>query len=141
MAQASGYQLPDRLNLSKPEGWPSWIRRFKRFREVSDLDEKSGQKQVSSLIFAMGDEAEDILDSFRLSDDERKSYTTVRDKFEAYFVKKINIVFDRASFFQRRQEEGEPIASFVNDIYALAKYCNFGALHDELVYTGSRYSQ
>ena len=81
----------------------------------------------------MGDEVEDILDSFRLSVDERKSYATVRDKFEAYFVKKRNIVFDRASSFQKRQEEGEPAASFVNDVYALVKYCNFGVLHDELV--------
>ena len=69
MAQASGYQLPDRFNFSMPEGWPSWIRRFERFREASDLDEKSEQKQISSL---MGDEEEDILDSLRLSDDERK---------------------------------------------------------------------
>ena len=40
-------------------------------------------------------------------------------------------VFDRVSFFQRRQEEREPVASFVSDVYALAKYCNFGALHDD----------
>ena len=103
---------------------------------ASDLDRKSEQKQVISLIFAMGEEAEDILDSFRLSDDEQKSYATVRGKFESYFMKKRNIVFDRISFFQRRHEEGEPVASFVNDVYALAKHCNFGAL-----YTGSRYSR
>ena len=81
----------------------------------------------------MGNEAEDILDSFRLSDDKQKPYVTVRGKFESYFVKKRNIVFDRISFFQRRQEEGEPVASFVNDVHALAKHCNFGALHDEMV--------
>ena len=52
-------------------------RRFERFREASNLDEKSEKKQVSSLILAMGDEAEDILDFFRLSDDERKLYATV----------------------------------------------------------------
>ena len=36
----------------------------------------------------MEEEAEYTLDSFRLSDDEWKSYATVRDKFEAYIVKK-----------------------------------------------------
>ena len=75
-----------------PEGWPSWIRRFEQFREASELDEKSKQKEVSSLIFAMGDQAEDILDSFRLSDDKQKLYATVKDKF------------DQVSFFQRRQD-------------------------------------
>ena len=81
------------------------MRMFERFREASDLDEKSELKQVSSLIYAMWDETKDILDSFRLSDGEQKSYATVKGKFESYFVKKRNI-----SLFRRRQEEGEPAA-------------------------------
>ena len=133
MASGSVYQPPERFTFSKPEGWPSWIKRFERYRSASSLDVKEEERQVSSLIYSMGEEAEDILESFRLSDDEQKSYETVRTKFESYFVKKRNIVFDRISFFQRRQEEGEPVASFVNDVYALAKHCNFGALHDEMV--------
>ena len=48
-------------------------------------------------------------------------------------MKKRNIGFDQISFFQRRQEKREPVASFMNDLYALAKHCNFGVLHDELV--------
>ena len=108
MAQASGYQLPEGFTVSKPEGWPSWTRRFERFREASDLNEKSEQKQVSSLIFAMGDEAEDTLDSFRLSDDERKSYSTVRDKFEVYLVKKRNIVLtEQVSFKEDEKRESQ----------------------------------
>ena len=106
---------PRRQVINFPIGLTSTCQksgRFKRFREASDLDKKSEQKQVSSLIFVMGDEVEDIPDSFRLSDNERKSHATVRDKFKAHFVKKRNIVFDRASFFQRRQEEGEPVAFF-----------------------------
>ena len=38
------------------------------------------ERQVSSLLYAMGDEAEDILEYFRLSDVEQKSYETVRGK-------------------------------------------------------------
>ena len=71
----------------------------------TDLNEKNDLKPVSPLIYAMGDEAEDILDSFRLSDDERKSYAAVRGKFESYLMKKRNTDFDRISFFQGRQEE------------------------------------
>ena len=82
-------------------------------------------------MYSMGEEAEDILKSFRLSDTEQKLYKTVRGKFELFFVKK-RTIFDWISFFQRSQEEGEPVASFVNDIYALAKYCNRGSLHDEM---------
>ena len=76
----------------------------------------------------MGKEAEDILESFRLSDDKQKSYETVRGEFESYLVKKRNILFDQISFIQRKQEEGKSVASFVNDVYALAKHCNFSTL-------------
>ena len=55
----------------------------------------------------MGDEPEDILESFMLSDDEQKSYKSVKGKFESSFVKKRNIVMHQISFFRRRQEEGE----------------------------------
>ena len=60
---------------------------------LTKLDERSKEMQVSSLIYAMGDEAEDILDSFRLSDDNQKSYATVKDKFESYFMQRRNIVW------------------------------------------------
>ena len=48
----------------------------------------------------MGDEVEDILESFRLSDDKQKLYKTVRGKYDSYFVKKGNILFDQISFFK-----------------------------------------
>ena len=60
--------------------------------------------------------ASDIINSFRLSDNNRNSYATVRGRFEAYLVKRKNIAFDQVRFFQRRQEEVEPVASFVNDV-------------------------
>ena len=76
---------------------------------------------------------EDILDSFRLSDDERKLYATARGKFESYLMNKRNILSDQISFYQRRQEKGGSVASFINDAYALVKHCNFSALHDEII--------
>ena len=57
----------------RPEEWPKWICKFERFRDASDLDEKSKQKHVSSLIYSMGEDADDILRSFWLTEDERKS--------------------------------------------------------------------
>jgi len=44
----------------------------------------------------MGDAAEDILCSFKLSDEQSKSYETVLAKFHGYFVKKRNFIFERA---------------------------------------------
>ena len=81
----------------------------------------------------MGDEAEDILSSFRLTEDQGKSYSTVVEKFEGYFVKRRNFIFERAKFNRRKQEEGEPVDNFIVDLYRLAQYCNYGTLHDELI--------
>ena len=70
MAQATGYHPPEGFNFSKPEGWPSWIRRFENYRIASKLDLEDEKRQVSSLLYAMGEKADDIIDSFRLSDDD-----------------------------------------------------------------------
>ena len=81
----------------------------------------------------MGDKADDILQSFNLTEDDAKKYATVKGKFEAHFVKRRNTVFERAKFNKRKQEEGEPIDDFITDLYCLAEHCGYGALHDELV--------
>ena len=33
----------------------------------------------------------------------------------------------------RSQKEGERVDSFITDLYALAEFCNFGNLRDELI--------
>ena len=75
----------------------------------------------------MGDEADDILRSFALSDDDRKKYQPVTARFEAHFIKKRNVIYERARFKLRRQDQGEPVDSF------LAEHCAYGNLHDEMV--------
>ncbi len=42
------------------------------------------------LIYSMGDDADDILRSFGLTEDEKKVYATVKQKFELHFVKRRN---------------------------------------------------
>ena len=44
--------------------------------------------QVSSLLFAMEEKVDDIIDSFKLFDGNRKAYATVRGRFEVYFVRR-----------------------------------------------------
>ena len=43
------------------------MRRFERVRKASRLAEKEQVSQIHTLIYTMGDEAEDILSSFRLT--------------------------------------------------------------------------
>ena len=81
----------------------------------------------------MGDEADDILCSMGLSDEEKKNYETVKAKFDVHFVKRRNPIFERAKFNQHRQEEEESADSFITALYCLAEHCAYGALHDEMI--------
>ena len=60
---------------------------FECFCQASGLDTKGQESQVNMLIYTMGDEADDILSSFGLSDNNQKKYSVVKDKFDNYFVK------------------------------------------------------
>ena len=85
----ASYQIPaiEAFDFSTPTEWPNWIRRFERFRNASGIVDKSQQSQIDTLIYSMGDKADDILQSFNLSEDDLKSYKTVKDRFDTHFIK------------------------------------------------------
>ena len=58
-------QLPEKFDYSRQEEWPKWSRRFERFRQASGLA-KEEESQINMLIYALGDQADDILNSFKL---------------------------------------------------------------------------
>ena len=78
---------------------------------------------MHTLVYTMGDDADDILSSFNLSEEDRKKYETVRGKFESYFVKKKNVIFERAKFNRRKQEESETVDDFIHDLYLNESVC------------------
>ena len=92
-----------------------------------------GENQVNTLIYAMGDQADDIFLSFELTTEEENDYNQVKGKFVNHFIVKRNVIFERAKFNSRIQREGESVDSFITDLYGLARYCNFGAWKDELI--------
>ena len=130
------YQIPapEPFDFTKTEDWPKWARRFERFRQSSDLTEKSEPSQVNTLIYSMGDAADDIFHSFRLTEEQVANYKTVREKFDAYFSKKKNVIYERVRFNMRKQDEGEQVDAFITALYNLASKCEYGELHDEMIH-------
>ena len=126
-------QGPEPFSFSSPSEWPKWIRRFDRFRIASGLIDKSDVEQVNTLIYFMGDTADDILLSFGLTADDQKVYKKVLDKFESHFIVKRNVIYERSRFNSRRQDEGEAVDDFITSLYALSEHCSYGALKDELI--------
>ena len=113
--------------------WSKWLRRFEHFRQASDLNKKTDEKQVNTLIYAMGDEADDILKSFHLSDGDSKKYKTVKEKFDEYFIRWRNVIYKRAKFYQRKQELQESVDSFITSLHCLAEHCSYGELYNEMI--------
>ena len=132
---SSSYQvaLPEPFKLSKPEQWPKWIRRFEHFRSASGLAMKDGKVQVDTLLYAMGSDADDVMLSFHLREDDACDYGKVKDRFDRHFVKKRNVIYERARFNTRCQGKDESVDAFVTALHSLAQYCNYKELHDEMI--------
>ena len=85
---------------------------------------------MNTLVYSMGPKADDIFQSFGLSTENAKKYDVVKKKFDDHFVKRRNVIFERAKFNSRKQEDGESVESFITDVYSLAEHCGYGRLHD-----------
>jgi hypothetical protein len=125
-------QPPEKFSF-KPEDWQRWIRRFERYRVASALDKASDENQVNTLIYTMGTEADDIIQSLGISEEEQKRYDVVKQKLENFFIIKRNVIFERAKFNLRCQQENEPVETFITDLFSLAEHCKFGSLREELI--------
>ena len=72
------FNPPTSFAFDKPTEWPDWKQRFERYRITAKLNKDGGPVQVSSLIYAMGNEAENIYKSFTfVNEDQRNEYAVV----------------------------------------------------------------
>ena len=80
------FNPPESFSFDKPTEWTDWKRRFERYRTATELNKKSGEVQVCSLVYAMGSEAENIFKSFTFTDPgHQNNYNIVMEKFDEYF--------------------------------------------------------
>ncbi|XP_037505854.1 uncharacterized protein K02A2.6-like [Rhipicephalus sanguineus] len=126
-------QPPDAFDFSSPNEWPKWKQRFERFRTSSGLCVKPEQRQVDALLYIMGEQAEEIYATFALSEESSKKFDAVVEQLDKYFIPRRNVIFERARFNTRLQQDGESAEDFVTALHTLSKDCEFGALREEFV--------
>lgn len=85
-------QPPGDFKFSTPGKWPIWFQRFETYRKASGLAQKSEDTQVSTLIYVMGSEAEEIVNSLKLSDADLLCNSAVCGAFNSHFVPKRNLI-------------------------------------------------
>lgn len=54
-------QLPHSFNFQNPDDWSQWKRRFEQYCLASGLSEESEVREVSTLLYCLGEEAKDVL--------------------------------------------------------------------------------
>ena len=63
-------------------------------------------RQVSTLMYCLGDDAEGVLASTSITDEARKTYKDVVAKFDEYFDVKKNVIYERAKVQHERSTRG-----------------------------------
>ena len=137
MAMSTLAKPPEPLNLEdrthRGENW----RRFKRdwfyYERAAKIDKEEGTVRVAHFINVIGREAQDLYETFDLSEEDQKNITKVLEAFEARCVPVTNVIYERYMFNKRVQDAGESIDHYITDIIKLAEHCQYGELKDDLI--------
>ena len=100
---------PQPFDFSKPDEWPRWKRRYEQYRHASGLAAEDDMRQVSTLLYCLGQEADDVLSATGISEEDRQKYDKVMEKLEDHFKVRKNVIFEHACFNRRNQRKGETV--------------------------------
>ena len=53
------FPVPEPMEFDRPQTWPTWVKRFGRYMEVTGKDTDTDTKKISNLVFFMGSRAEE----------------------------------------------------------------------------------
>ena len=92
-----GFSPPEPFNFRRPDDWMKWKRHFECFRLASGLAKEDEVRQVSTLLYCMGDQADSVLTSTKIATKDRLKYNSVMSKFDKYCKVRQNVILERAS--------------------------------------------
>ncbi|UYV82532.1 hypothetical protein LAZ67_21002703, partial [Cordylochernes scorpioides] len=127
-------QPPETFDFSTPNEWPKWRKRFERYLVVSGMKKKEEANKIDLFMYLMGDRADDIFRTFKFEkEEEATKIDSVLKAFDSHFCVRKNIIYERAKFNSRIQEDREPVDEFITSLYKLADSCEFEGLHEQLI--------
>lgn len=105
---------------------------------ASSLDQESNARQISTLLYCLGDKSDAVLTSVTPVEEdeeagEEETYEMVIDKFEKFFGVRKNIIFERARFNRQNQAPGESAEEYIMALYKLAEDCNYSDMKSEMI--------
>ena len=100
---------PEPFTFRNPDDWHRWRLRFEHFRVTFGLGTSEERQQVSTLLYCIGEEAEDVLGSTGTTEVERKDYQIVVCKFDSYFQVRQNVIYERVRFNRGTKKKVKPL--------------------------------
>ena len=59
--------VPEQFDFRSPDDWPRWKNRFEQFCLASGLASESEARQISTLLYCLGEDSEDVLGSTNIT--------------------------------------------------------------------------
>lgn len=115
-----------------PLMWKNFVTRLKIYMRANGLEEEPNARKVAILLQCIGVEALNIFYSFN-TDMDTAHYDDLINKFEAYFMPKVNISMERHKLFNRRQQDDEDISTYATELQNISFQCDFGQVRDSLI--------
>ena len=81
----------------------------------------------------MGEEAEDVLSSTNISEEDKTEYSKVLEKLNGFFKVCKKVILERAKFNHRNQLPGESAEQYITTLYQLVENCQYGQLAHEMI--------
>lgn len=123
---------PESFNFTKPD---EWSRVKTTVHMASGLTEERGEKQVSTLLNCLREQAEDILNSAGImsESEDRKVCKEVVDTLDAFFRLHTNVIFEHSKFDLCSQQEGESAEEYITVLCSLAEDCEYKEWKEEII--------
>ena len=93
----------------------------------------SQERQISTLLYCLGQDAKEVLVSTGITTEERKQYDDVVAKLDQFFKVRKNTIFERARFNHRNQLEGESDEQYITVLFGLADNCDYGDFKSQTI--------
>ena len=126
MAEGLKPPPPFSLGSDAAKEWPQWKNHFEYYMKATKKSAEEGPTKVAILLTAMGKDAIAIYKTMTwATPDDADKFDVVLEAFSNYFKPKVNEIYERFTFLQRRQQQGETFDSFYTDLLRLVESCGY----------------
>ena len=133
----SKFKAPEELDLKSANmnaEWKMFKQLWENYEVALGLSQQENKKRTATLLTIIGKEAMKIFNTFKWKNNaEKENIIKVIEKFDAYFIPRKNITYERYMFNTRKQKHNENVDEFITALKTLVDNCEFGLLEESLI--------